>query len=377
MRSRLGRIEAAARADAHLGLRYERLAPALDGEDKDNKDKAKNAWLDRVAETQISENYGIAFNRWRDSMNGPNTRVQLCSAAGRLFVGHGNPSGSDVGLTVHHTWGVPMVPGSALKGVLAHHVAASYGGDDEDRRPWRGVTRDQGRATRSPGELYRMLFGAPAVDDQSSQARACVGAVIFHDALYVPGSCPADRPFVRDVITVHQKTYYNSHNTAPNDYDDPNPIGFVNVKPGAHFLLALSGDPHLTAPAMHLLLEALEERGVGGKTSLGYGRLVAAESASSAVKSASSAVRSASSAVLREFLAALKSPREQGGLSAHLERILEEWPPRLRGLSAEERRRAATKLESKSSKILDKPQNAELAHRIRAWVTELRSTPLG
>src|SRR5690606_6863650 len=159
----------------------------------------------------------------------------------------------------------------ALKGVLAHHVASLYGGHER----WRGVTWDGHRIAKGPGELYRTLFGAPdADDDPKNDPGARAGNVVFHDALYIPSSCAMDRPFAREILTVHLRPYYDKHGqTAPNDYEDPVPVGFLNVRPGACFLLALSGRADWTELALALLLEALRARGVGGKTSLGYGRL--------------------------------------------------------------------------------------------------------
>ena len=97
-----------------------------------------------------------------------------------------------------------------------------------------------------PGRFYRALFGAPDVDDTDASA----GLVVFHDALYVPGSTPGDKPFAVDVLTVHQRSYYGQDKERggvagerwPNDYDSPNPVGFISVRPGTKLLLALGGD---------------------------------------------------------------------------------------------------------------------------------------
>ena len=59
----------------------------------------------------------------------------------------------------------------------------------------------------------------------------------------------------------------------PPTRDSPNPVGFITVRPGAQFLLAVTGPDAWRDRAMQLLLEALENWGVGGKTSAGYGRL--------------------------------------------------------------------------------------------------------
>jgi CRISPR-associated protein Cmr6 len=111
------------------------------------------------------------------------------------------------------------------------------------------------------------------VDGEEGAARR--GCVEFHDALYVPGSA-GHKPFARDVLTVHQKRYYDSREDSkewPSDWDSPNPVGFLTVRPGTRFLLVLTGPGEWTGLAMTLLLEALAAWGIGGKTSTGYGRL--------------------------------------------------------------------------------------------------------
>jgi hypothetical protein len=126
--------------------------------------------------------------------------------------------------------------------------------------------------------MYRALFGAPdareddVMREHHFQAGASAGLVTFHDALYVPCSIATDKPFAADVLTVHQKGYYDSSGkSAPNDYDSPNPVTFLTVRPKCRLQLALSGPSEWTELAGHLLKDALERWSVGGKTSVGYG----------------------------------------------------------------------------------------------------------
>jgi CRISPR-associated protein Cmr6 len=157
-------------------------------------------------------------------------------------------------------------------------MARSLGEETRDRARFRGVTWDEKpRAPLyGPGEVHRALFGAPRTrtDGDFPGSGETIGAVVFHDALFVPGSA-GDRPYAEDVLTVHHKQYYNERGRGggPNDYDDPNPVSFLTVKPGARFLLALSGAPEWTDFALRELLGALVEWGVGGKTAAGYGRI--------------------------------------------------------------------------------------------------------
>jgi len=140
------------------------------------------------------------------------------------------------------------------------------------------VTWNGGRIQVGPGAVYRSLVGAPDAreDDLMSEhgfdAGAAAGLVTFHDAVYVPRSAPGDKPFAVDVLTVHQKTYYDSNGgSLPNDFGDPNPVAFLTVRPKCRLLLALSGPAQWTDLAARLLADAIHNWGVGGKTAAGYG----------------------------------------------------------------------------------------------------------
>lgn len=278
----------------HIGLAYDAWAPV--GDDGKVGDTQRSKWLSNLATLAVARDYSTFFQRWKSSFSPPGDRVFELTLVSRLLVGHGNSSATDVGLTVHHTWGVPIIPGSALKGLLAHYVDAVYGPTDPQRRPWelegeertradyQGITWRGRLIERGPGAIYRALFGAPdAVEDDAMRERgfdagASIGFVTFNDALYVPGSAQDDKPFATDVLTVHQKSYYNSNGQSwPNDYDSPNPVAFLTIRPNVRFLFALSGPVDWAELAECLLRDALEKWGVGGKTSAGYGRLIAPE----------------------------------------------------------------------------------------------------
>jgi len=272
----------------HPALAYDAWAPIGSG----GKVPDRNEWLSSIEEAQVPTDYRHAFERWRRTFDPDRgDRTFELELVGRLLVGHGNASATDVGLTLQHTWGVPILPGSAIKRLMAHYIDATYGPTDpscwtgeqpEDERAravYQGVTWRRNRIQRGPGAVYRALFGAPdAHEDQDARAQeidagATAGVVLFHDALYVPGSVPGGQPLATDVLTVHQKAYYDSAGGSwPNDFDSPVPVGFLTVRPGAHFLFALSGPADWTALAEELLVHALEEWGAGGKTASGYGR---------------------------------------------------------------------------------------------------------
>lgn len=275
----------------HVALAYDAWGPV--GNDGKVPDGQRAKWLADLASTSVAPDYKHSFERWKQSFSAAGDRLAELMLASRLLVGHGNSSAIEVGLNVHHTWGVPVIPGPALKGLVAHYIDATYGPSDPGKKPWKqqadertrvdyqGVTWRGRRIDRGPGAIYRALFGAPnareddAMRGHGFEAGASAGLVTFHDALYVPGSIAGDKAFAADVLTVHQKGYYDSSGeSVPNDFDSPNPVAFLTVRPGVRLLFPLSGPADWTELAENLLRDALESWGIGGKTSAGYGRLV-------------------------------------------------------------------------------------------------------
>ena len=274
---------------SHMGLVYNILAPvdspprASDTADHYKVPVAERSpWFQRLEGAKVPDDYERFYTQWLDSLRADRSEALEGTLSSRMLVGHGEASAVEVGLTFHHTWGVPMIPGSALKGLLSNYLQANYGPDPSEKDPdlaaqrerFRGVTWQGNTIKRGPGDVSRVLFGAPEAeqDDDAPDQGATRGAIIFHDALLIPERAPC-APLAHDVLTVHQKDYYNQRDgLRPNDYDDPNPVSFLTVRPKIRFLIALSGPADWLPFTLKLLQEALCEWGVGGKTSLGYGR---------------------------------------------------------------------------------------------------------
>jgi len=277
----------------HVGLAYDRWAPIAD-DGKIPTDK-QSAWFSSLETIEISEDYRYAFDRWTQGFIDHGDAYIEIELRSRLLVGHGNPSPTDVGLTVHHTWGVPVIPGSAIKGLLNHYVQIVFGPDhcdihpfapdhpEPDRRDYQGVKWCGNQIKHGPGKIHRAFFGAPDAESDEAMRRdypafaayigASRGLVCFHDALFIPGSFSGNNPFAKDILTVHQKRYYGKPGRYwPNDYDDPNPVAFLTVRPKAKFFVAVTGPSAWAILALDLLAKALEEWGIGGKTSAGYGK---------------------------------------------------------------------------------------------------------
>jgi CRISPR-associated protein Cmr6 len=199
---------------------------------------------------------------------------------GRLVIGLGSQSPLETGLTLHRTYGVPVIPGSAVKGLAAHYCDRVLGeADPALKRGHRTVTHDdQGRQSVAHG-MHRAVFGD--TDD--------AGLVTFHDAWITPGSFPGGT-VVADVMTPHHADYYGQRKHAhgqrqgqvvpPTDFDDPTPVAFLSVRGTFHFLLtctdASDDGRRLLGWVADVVRAAIQDWGIGGKTSSGYGRLVPA-----------------------------------------------------------------------------------------------------
>ena len=208
--------------------------------------------------------YRQAFHRrkrWIET-SAAQTVSALFETKGRMIIGLGGENVLETGLTLEHAYGVPIIPGSALKGLAAHYCTQTWG---EREKGFDVSTR--GKKGKVAGEFAKILFG----DNDES------GFIAFHDAWLTPESLKKQNfGLKQDVMTPHHGEYY-SGNAAPTDFDDPNPVHFLSVT--GQFSLAIScedtGENGLewAKLAFQLIREALEDRGIGGKTSSGYGRM--------------------------------------------------------------------------------------------------------
>ena len=239
----------------HAGLWLDKFIIHQEGSgDAPKKDKAtpKNLLVKETASIPVPEDYqNVFYQRWQAALLNLQARaiakVGFAAVQGRMAVGLGDESVLETSVTLHRTYGVPVIPGSALKGLAASFARNRIGGLWAKGQP-----------------AYKTVFGKT---EES-------GYVVFHDALYVPRSA-SGQPLRRDVITVHHPDYYqNKRDAAPADWDDPNPVPFLSAT--GEYLIALSAIPGCEIwleRAWEILKLAVEQEGIGAKTSSGYGRM--------------------------------------------------------------------------------------------------------
>ncbi len=279
----------------HAGLVLRRFLQVAVQDDAKQHPAARTS-LHTTARTSASNAravYEAAYFRWLDGV--PKATGERLDVQGRLIVGLGGDNVLETGIALHHTYGVPMIPGSALKGLAAHFCDQIWGNTDSKFKRTK--------------EYHEILFGT--TEDS--------GHITFHDGWITPESLRGDSTggLVLDVTTPHHADYYSDKTyqagpregelIPPTDFDDPNPVTFLSVAGAFHVAVSCdvpgeAGD-HWAKLAFDLLKEALREWGVGGKTSSGYGRLetinvssekTSASSPRSAAPSASATAKRAS-----------------------------------------------------------------------------------
>lgn len=261
-------------SSTHAGLWLDKFLTDQpeDGQKTGKKDeqaaKAKAALVKELGEIDVPDGYTEAFQRRKELFDKLALRHQAkcCPAEveGRMIIGLGQKGPTEAGLALEHTWGVPMIPGSALKGLTM--AAAHLLLEDE---AWRKKSDGRGRSLA--------LLGGTTEH---------IGRVIFHDAWWIPNHHDRQEklPIHPDVITVHHPDYYKDGKRAPSDMDNPIPNAFASVN-GAYFVVVEVTSPlkqqDKDEPESETLLDAalcilklgLTHLGIGAKTNAGYGRM--------------------------------------------------------------------------------------------------------
>ena len=158
----------------------------------------------------------------------------------RLIVGLGSGHVLETNMTLHHVYGIPYIPGTAVKGVLRHWWLQEDFDNDEN-----SALRD---------EKFLALFG-------SQKQR---GKVQFLDAH------PGEVRFTKDIMNPHYPEYY-SGGKPPTDNQNPVPINFLTVERTSFRFVFLTRTPGLLKRLKERFERALEMKGIGAKTAVGYG----------------------------------------------------------------------------------------------------------
>lgn len=212
--------------------------------------KIRHTLTQEVASLPTPGAYQAFFDRWEKMLGECKAKTRKATVKGRMIVGLGDESVLETSVALHHTYGVPYIPGTALKGLASIYAHQKLGEQWQKGSP-----------------AHNIVFG------NTDEA----GYITFFDALYVPDSGHRGQALYPDIITVHHQDYYNSgKDTAPADWDSPNPVPFISATGSYLIALAASDLPannEWVQSTFDILEAALKEMGIGAKTSSGYGRM--------------------------------------------------------------------------------------------------------
>ncbi|MBV6443389.1 MAG: hypothetical protein EPGJADBJ_05128 [Saprospiraceae bacterium] len=180
----------------------------------------------------------------------------------RMAVGLGNTSVLETSMTLHRTYGIPYIPGSAIKGVVRSVVIA----DNHNNNEKEAIGNEQ----------FCRVFGCPAKIERTESyfREAREGRLLFFDAF------PMDAPVLEtDIMNPHYPKYYGG-DQPPADWQSPVPIIFLTVGKNTRFRFVIgvrkTEDRDLLQVVWEWLQKALTDKGIGAKTAVGYGYMMEA-----------------------------------------------------------------------------------------------------
>jgi CRISPR type III-B/RAMP module RAMP protein Cmr6 len=352
----------------------------------------------------------------------------------RLVAGFAANPTLESGLHLYPLYGFPYLPGSSVRG-LVHHVAEMDLIEREERSDWQESAEppDAAALDRFLDEAaqVRALFGSLTVEPiserlwrqsagdaprretprsllsrwlaaaalqteersaQARRARALLagqtgGLAVFYDAVPDPGTANLLQV---DILNPHYPEYYDPRGPAlpPSDDQDPRPIYFLAVRPGAHFIFPFrlapwperptdpAGEERLAAlgPLTRdeaqgrlgaWLARGLSEWGAGAKTAAGYGYFTLDGASAGGAPPAGESKSTSDAGGVREpppeppkvdWSARVKAIG-WGEAEAHVPRLLAT-------LEGDDRRRAARRL-------VDVLGRNKLARKEKAWAKDL------
>jgi len=262
--------------------------------------------------------YQDYFARWEELVNQKNGLLVKMKNVSRLVLGLDGKGTLEMGLTLHHHAGYPWITGSAVKGAARSwallRLAEKWGIPSVDNEEYFRI-RDHDQTT--PLQKLSQLVEVPIGPDKdphrfdklsgilkslknNERVRECNGEILNFEAqdlveiqafmnirkifgglggsgkiIFFGGMCKTSPKFVTEVITPHFNNYYQDDNY-PRDDGNPVPNVFLALEENQKFHFGVgarcpSVDNKIVKIAMGYMVSALQDLGVGAKTSSGMG----------------------------------------------------------------------------------------------------------
>lgn len=226
---------------------------------------------------------------------------KILKTQSRLIIGLGSSHVLETSITLHHIYGIPYIPASALKGVC--RMVAFWNIAEK-----RNILNNE----KTLEELQKKFYGELSQDEDILKYQLLFGAQNFKGLLLFLDAYPVlkdnQQIFDLDIMNVHYQSYYGDETgkTPPGDWENPVPIIFLTLKEGIDFNFNILFDEFrvngilnlkdkefeeleipknvkgilenwkndfskLKEEIKNLLEKALKEFGIGAKTRSGYG----------------------------------------------------------------------------------------------------------
>lgn len=183
----------------------------------------------------------------------------------RMVLGLGITTGYNNGFLLHKLYGIPYLPGSAIKGLIRTYTIQEY------------FNYDENEAMKNKDFVF--LFGS---NDELGEINQ-MGKVRFASVFPVNN----DFKLVADIMNNHNSNYYKPDGKLPSDSENPNPLKFLTLKntcfkpyfylPNTFSTINVtigSNSNDILGMIEQLAYEAFELEGIGAKTNVGYGRFI-------------------------------------------------------------------------------------------------------
>ncbi|MDA3915706.1 MAG: type III-B CRISPR module RAMP protein Cmr6 [Deltaproteobacteria bacterium] len=279
-------------SSGNFGLWYNQLIPNIGQADKDawcscdnknNKDKRSEFYKNIYDKIQKNKNIEtLLVKKHCLQMHYMNCMEQqdfhCLTFTGILkspmITGLGETHPTETSIVLDHTLGIPYIPASGIKGLIrfshSKQLLFDDNGDFTDKFVEKGSLNETDKDTHIP-----LFFGGTIKDKIHKITDTLRGSIFFLDAYSV------NTPQIKaDIINPHYSDYYGDKNKPPGDYQDPLPVKFLTIAPGAQFVFRFMLDSKSAKHKVQLstaVKNALEQEGFGAKTATGYGRFKISE----------------------------------------------------------------------------------------------------
>jgi CRISPR-associated protein Cmr6 len=273
-----------AKQTKNMRLLMDKFVPAnVIDQDRFEDKSERGRWLQAlVRDNQPDEGLAKAsYQRWLNLTAATGAHTTQGTIDWRMVVGLGGNNILETDITLHHLYGTPIIPGSALKGLTRAYAATKpefrvpSKGKEGKARHGQDIKQDTMISpddTRDHPDL-KEIFGHAGEGSSSGSA----GTVIFFDAVPVDGAARLEV----DIMNPHYPKYYQSLGSPdpkkPTNDQNPIPVMFLTVPESTFAFAVAPRNPHDKTHQAHAqkvikwLEQALNDQGAGGKTSAGYG----------------------------------------------------------------------------------------------------------